>query len=92
MVYTPAAHLGVLDGITKRFVEKIAQKAGIPVVKIPFTRHDLYNADEAFLTNTSMEIMPVVFVDARKIGAGIPGVLTRRLHSIFRKEITRWSR
>ncbi len=91
-LYTPPNHVGILDGITKRFVENIAQKAGIPTVRMPFTRHDLYNADEAFLTNTSMEIMPVVCVDGRKIGTGRPGALTKKLHSTFRREIGRWLR
>ena len=64
----------------------------IPVSKVPFTRHDLYNAHEVFLTNTSMEIMPVVCVDGRKIGTGTPGTLTKKIHSLFRKEIERWLR
>lgn len=89
---TPPNHVGILEGITKRFVESLAKGIKVPICKTPFTRHDLYNANEVFLTNTSMEIMPVVCVDGRKIGAGTPGALTKKIHSLFRKEIGKWSK
>jgi branched-chain amino acid aminotransferase len=50
---------------------------------LPCTRHDVFNADEAFLTGTAAEIVPVVKVDGRRIGLGKPGVHTGKLLSLF---------
>ncbi len=77
--------IGILNGVTRRFVIKCAASAGFLVQEEPLTRHDFYNAEEVFLTNTSWEILPVCEIDRRKIGSGIPGPATKKLHSLFKK-------
>ena len=87
-LFTPAPR-GLLDGVTRRFVIKCARLGKIPVEERPLTRHDLFNAEEAFLTNTSWEILPIREVDGRSIGERIPGPVTRELQALFRKEVRR---
>ncbi len=83
---TPSAR-GILNGVTRRFVLECARLAGIPAVETTLTRHDVYNADEAFLTNTSWEILPVRELDGRSIGQAVPGPVTRNIHRVFKKRI-----
>jgi len=82
---TPPPHLGILVGITRDAVIELAEQEGITVHEVPFTRHDLYVADECFLTGTAAEIIPVIEADMRTIGSGKPGLLTRRLIKRFRE-------
>lgn len=79
--------MGILNGVTRQFVIKCALQAGIKVKETPLTRHEIYNAQEAFLTNTSWEILPVRELDRRKIGQELPGKMTRKLQNLFRKKI-----
>jgi branched-chain amino acid aminotransferase len=79
-------NLGILNGVTRRFVIECAHQLGIPVQETLITRHEVYNADEAFLTNTSWEILPVRELDSRKIGRKIPGPLTSKLHQTFKQK------
>jgi len=67
---------------------EISRKAKIPVHEHVLTRHEVYISDECFLTGTAAEIIPVVKVDGRRIGAGKPGKMTLNLTRKF-KEITR---
>lgn len=83
-VVTPPTYAGALEGITRQVVMDIANEAGCSVSEKIFTRFDLYVADEAFLTGTAAEIMPVVNIDSRKIGDGKPGKITKQLISAFR--------
>jgi branched-chain amino acid aminotransferase len=64
---------GILNGATRGFVLKCARRMKMPVEEHPLTRHELFNADEIFLTNTLWEVLPVVELDGRRIGAGVPG-------------------
>jgi branched-chain amino acid aminotransferase len=64
---------------------ELARERRIPVVETKLTRHDLYSADECFVTNTSSEVMPVVNVDGRVIGQGRPGPMTKMLARQFKK-------
>jgi len=66
-------------------VLELAEAAGIPVREVPLTRHDVYIADECFLTGTAAEVIPVVKVDSRPIGDGRPGTITRDLIERFHK-------
>ena len=84
-IFTPSIYMGVLEGITRACVMDIARDADIPVKPIVMTRHDIYNADECFLTGTAAEIVPVVRADGRNIGAGTPGQMTRFLMKEFHK-------
>jgi branched-chain amino acid aminotransferase len=88
-VLTPAAHLGLLQGITRDAVLDLAREAGLPAAERVFTLHDVYTADECFLTGTGAEIAPVVEVDGRPIGDGRPGPVTRRLTQAFRDLVRR---
>jgi branched-chain amino acid aminotransferase len=80
---TPPSNAGILEGITRNAVIELAQAAGITVQEIPLTRHDVYAADECFLTGTAAEVVPVVKVDGRTIGTGKPGPITRALRERF---------
>jgi len=82
---TPPIDAGILEGITRDVVIELAGEENIPVRQIPLTRHDVYIADECFLTGSAAEIVPVVKVDSRKIGDGKPGPVTRRLLERFRE-------
>ncbi|MBS3943630.1 MAG: branched-chain-amino-acid transaminase [Dethiobacter sp.] len=80
---TPPPYLGILEGITREAVMNLARTEGMSVIESPFTRHDVYTADECFLTGTAAEVIPVIEVDARTIGSGIPGPVTCRLMERF---------
>jgi branched-chain amino acid aminotransferase len=82
---TPPTDAGILEGITREAVMELARDAGIEVREIPLTKHDVFIADECFLTGTAAEVVPVVKVDSRKIGDGTPGSITRDLMERFRK-------
>ena len=82
-IYTPPQCMGTLRGITRDTVLDIAQKLSIPTHEHVLTRHELYIADEAFLTGTAAEVVPVVYVDGRIIGKGRPGEITRLLMRQF---------
>ena len=86
---TPPSYLGALEGITRNCVMEIAREEGLEVLEQPFTRFDLFNAEEAFLTGTAAEIIPLVEVDKRKIGDGTPGETTLRLIQAYRERTTR---
>jgi branched-chain amino acid aminotransferase len=86
---TPAQLEGALGGITRGAVMDLATEAGIPCIKTTLGLHDLYNADECFLTGTGAEIMPVIEIDGRKIGDGKPGRTTGELLEAFRELRTR---
>src|ERR1044071_8779271 len=72
-IFTPPTTAGALRGFTRAVVFEIAAETGIRVVEANITRHDVFVADEAFLTGTAAEIIPVVKADGRPIGTGKPG-------------------
>jgi len=82
---TPDLSQGALGGITRATILDLARKDGIPAVETVFALHDVYNADECFLTGTGAEIVPVISLDGRPIGDGRPGTITLRLTAEFRK-------
>ncbi|MBE3591092.1 MAG: D-amino acid aminotransferase [Firmicutes bacterium] len=73
----------ILSGITRQVVLTLAREAGIPVVERPFTVEELSLADEAFITGTTTEVLPVVRIDGRPVGSGRPGPVTRRLEEMY---------
>ena len=87
-VLTPPNDAGILEGITRDAVIGLAREMGIEVREIPLTKHDVYIADECFLTGTAAEVAPVVTVDSRTIGDGAPGPITHKLMARFH-ELTR---
>jgi branched-chain amino acid aminotransferase len=82
-LHTPPLEAGILEGVTRNAVIELAEQAGIAVVQAPLTKHDVYVADESFLTGTAAEVVPVVKVDDRPIGTGQPGPITRDLTARF---------
>jgi branched-chain amino acid aminotransferase len=85
VVLTPPTAAGILEGITRDEVIDIARTFGIEVRQENLTRHDLYVADECFLTGTAAEVVPVVRIDQRTIGTGKPGPMTGRLAEEFHR-------
>ncbi|MDR3233177.1 MAG: branched-chain-amino-acid transaminase [Planctomycetaceae bacterium] len=86
ILHTPPAEAGILEGITRRAVLEIAECAGIKVRVAPMTRHDIYTADECFLTGSAAELIPAVKLDGRIIGSGVPGNVTKNLLKKFQEE------
>jgi branched-chain amino acid aminotransferase len=86
VVRTPALDAGLLAGITRGFVFELGSALGVPVEEAILKDDDLFNADEAFFTSTTKELVPIVQVDDRRIGAGVPGATTQKLLAEFRKK------
>ena len=89
-VLTPPSIDGALEGITRQTVIEVCEKSGIPVREASMTRFDLYTADEMFLTGSGAEVIPVVTVDGRKVGPGVPGAMTNKLIVLFKEFVHRW--
>ncbi|MFD1706848.1 branched-chain-amino-acid transaminase [Siminovitchia sediminis] len=83
---TPPGHVGALVGITRNTIIEIAREKGYEVEEAMFTRHEVYTADEVFLTGTAAEVIAVVKVDGRVIGEGKPGQVTNDLLAAFREQ------
>ena len=87
-ISTPHLSSGILAGVTRAVVFELAEKLGIRTVERELIRHDIYTADECFLTGTAAEVIPAVQLDRRLIGNGQPGPITLQLIESFR-ELTR---
>jgi branched-chain amino acid aminotransferase len=85
VIYTPPTYLGALEGITRNAIIDVARRLGYTVIEEPFSLHDVYIADEVFLTGTAAECIAVREVDSRIIGEGKAGPITTRLLEEFRK-------
>jgi branched-chain amino acid aminotransferase len=82
---TPPIDAGILEGVTRNAVIELARKAGMTVNEMVLTRHDIFTAEELFLTGTAAEIIAVVKCDGRVIGNGKPGPVTKRLREMFKE-------
>ena len=89
-IFTPPITAGALRGITRAVAFEIAAELGIKITEMDVTRHDVFIADECFLTGTAAEIIPVIKADGRLIGNGKPGPISVRMIGRFR-EMTRSS-
>jgi branched-chain amino acid aminotransferase len=89
-ICTPALECGILDGITRNVVLLLAAEAGLDTEESRYTVADLSRASECFLTNTSMEIMPVTRIAGAPVGDGTPGPLTSRLRTLFTRQRERF--
>ncbi|MFZ4450584.1 branched-chain-amino-acid transaminase [Salibacterium aidingense] len=87
VLYTPPGYIGALEGITRQAIVELAGEMGYDLREEPFTRHDVYTADEVFLTGTAAEVIAVVKVDGRIIGDGRPGSETKRILEAFREKV-----
>jgi len=89
-IHTPSIDSGILEGVTREAVMVLAKAAGYPVIARTMDRHDVFTADECFLTGTAAELIAVVECDGRIIGSGRPGPITldlrERFHALVREE------
>ncbi|PRX30396.1 branched-chain amino acid aminotransferase [Orenia metallireducens] len=85
VLVTPPTYIGALKGIKRGVVLEVAPELGLEVREEVFTRHDIFTADECFLTGTAAEVIPVVKVDGREIDNGKPGEYTAKLIKKFRE-------
>lgn len=86
---TPGVTSGILSGVTREAVLEVARKLGIPVAEDDITLDELIKADEAFLTNSVMEVMPLTELDDKPIGSGMPGEVTRSLMEAYKELVWR---
>ena len=86
-VTTPAKDQCILEGITRATIIDLCRKHAIPIAESVVQRHDLYVADELFVTGTGAEVMAITRVDGREIGAGVAGPITRRLLAAFHAHV-----
>jgi branched-chain amino acid aminotransferase len=84
-ILTPPITAGALRGITRAVVFEIASELGIKVSEVEITRHDVFTAEECFLTGTAAEVIPVAEADGRSIGNGKPGPISTRIIARFRQ-------
>lgn len=87
VVGTTPLKANILPGITRNFVLRLAQKADVPVREQAMRRDDLYKMDEIFLTGTTSEVLPVVKVDDKTIGGGVPGPVAKRMLELHQKAV-----
>lgn len=83
VLHTPPASAGALLGVTRNTVVELAADLGVMVKETNLTRYDVWTSEECFLTGTAAEIIPVVEVDGRSVGDGLPGAQTRRFLDAF---------
>lgn len=88
---TPSTEVGILDGITRKTILDIAGGLGIKVKEGRFRPEDLRRADEVFISNTTLEVMPVTEVDNTKVGTGA-GRITRMIHQAYKREVSEYVR
>jgi len=86
-LFTPPTSTGALAGITSEAVAKLADQLDIKLTVTNLTPFMLFTADEAFFTGTAMEVVPIREVNKRQIGAGKPGLITKKLIAEFQKVI-----
>jgi branched-chain amino acid aminotransferase len=92
VLYTPHLDTGILEGVTRDLVLRLAKRNKIPVREAMLRPKNLLSADESFITNTTMEIMPVTTMDKKKIGKGLPGPVTAALHQAYQMEVRAYLR
>jgi branched-chain amino acid aminotransferase len=84
-VATPTTTDGILEGITRNAIIDLCARMNIPCHEKTLQRHDLYIADECFLTGSAAEVVPITKIDNRIIGPGHPGPITKKLHDAFHR-------
>ncbi|HEX79083.1 MAG TPA: hypothetical protein G4O19_02890 [Dehalococcoidia bacterium] len=84
ILMTPSPESGILPGITREAVIELAGRLGIVTIERHFTMAELIGADEAFLTNSLIEVMPLTSIDGKPVGSGKPGSITERLRSEYK--------
>jgi len=87
-LYTYPANNYILGGITRKHIISLAERLNIKVNQIPFTIEQLYRAQEAFLTGTYIEVLPVTKINSEKVNDGLVGPITRKLQEEYKKWIS----
>ena len=92
MLLTPALDIGILEGVTRGLVLDLAQKIHIPAREAAFRPQQLMDADECFITNSTVEVMPVTIIDDKPVGRGKPGPVTAALARAYKDEVLKCSK
>jgi branched-chain amino acid aminotransferase len=87
VLQTPDLETGILEGITRDLVLHLARREKIPTREVLMRPKDLAKADECFITNTTIEVMPVTTIDGHPVGDGRPGPITEKLMQAYRNEV-----
>ena len=87
VLQTPALETGILEGITRDLVLHLARKEKLPTREMLMRPKDLAKADECFITNTTIEVLPVTTIDGHQVGDGRPGPITERLMKAYKNEV-----
>jgi branched-chain amino acid aminotransferase len=87
ILYTPHTDTGILEGVTRDLVLRLAKKKRIPVRETLIRPKSLLSADELFITNSTVEVLPISTVDRKMVGNGKPGPVTTALHQVYKKEV-----
>ena len=91
VIYTPPLKAGILEGITRKAVLQLASQHKIHVEQKNFTSDEFINADEAFLTATTKEIVPITQIDNSYVRDGKPGPLTLKILEIYKNYVKQWT-
>lgn len=89
---TPGLGSGILPGITREAVLELAPQSGIKALEQDIKLEELFQSEEAFLTNSLIEVVPLVEVGGKPIGSGEPGPVTRKLMTAYRELVLAESR
>jgi D-alanine transaminase len=81
---------GILPGITRLLMLRLADEVGVTFLEGRVTLHELTEADEVILLGTTIEVLPVVSINERPVGTGRPGLVTRQLQGAYREAVERW--
>jgi branched-chain amino acid aminotransferase len=92
VLFTPHADTGILEGVTRDLVLRLAKRTRVQFEEVMLRPRSLLAADECFITNSTMEIMPVTAIDKRPVGSGRPGPVSALLRQAYRKEVLACSR
>jgi branched-chain amino acid aminotransferase len=84
-LYTPAANTPVLPGIARKTVCEIARKHNIALIEKDLSIDDLLSANEVFLTNVIMQVMPVAAIEKHAVGSGKPGEITKKISELYER-------
>ena len=89
-IKTPSVDCGILEGVTREVVIMLGEEQGLSFEEGRYGARELLEADECFITNTGMEVMPVSRIGEKRIGTGCPGPLTAQLSRLFQENVARF--
>lgn len=87
-VITPPLRAGILEGLTRQLVLQLCEKNVVPHKQTDIAVDELFAADECFFTSSTKEIVPITEVNGKKIGNGVPGEMTKRLHRLYKEYLS----